>query len=297
MAEPTPTPPSKAPRRAAAARARAVSRGVAAGARAGGGGRPAPVRPLPLVDAMPLPLSSMPSSLSSLMEEDLHAPSSNGDVPSSGGAPGSPGKAKRVLANRQSAQRSRMRKLQFISNLEANVDKVMVEVGAMAPRVSAARRDAAAATDAHREIAAAAADAQAEAERHWVAIEALKARLPRAKLAALPPAPPTEPPFGAAAFAPSPGLVAAAAAAAAVDDPIELPVLEPLPVSPKMAMPPPVMRAGRGSGPPHVRTAAGLRAASPLGGVFGSLDSPFGFRPDEMRLTPMTPLEFQGAAF
>ena len=296
MAEPTPTPPSKAPRRAAAARARAVSRGVAAGGRAGGG-RPAPVRPLPLMDAMPLPLSSMPSSLSSLMEEEMHAPSSNGDVSSSGGAPGSPGKAKRVLANRQSAQRSRMRKLQFISNLEANVDKLMVEVGAMAPRVSSARRDAAAATQAHKKIAAAAAEALAEAERQWVAIEALKARVPRGKLAALAPAPPTDAPFSTAAFAAGPGLVAVAAAAAAVDEPIELPALEPLPVSPKVAMPPPVMRAGRGGAPPPVRTAVGLRAASPLGGVFGSLDSPFGFGPDEMRLTPMTPLEFQGAAF
>ncbi len=42
----------------------------------------------------------------------------------SGGRGG--GKTRRVMANRQSAQRSRMRKLQFISDLENNVSRLQV---------------------------------------------------------------------------------------------------------------------------------------------------------------------------
>jgi hypothetical protein len=39
-----------------------------------------------------------------------------------------PKRAKRILANRQSAQRSRMRKLQYISELEKSVTRLQVRV-------------------------------------------------------------------------------------------------------------------------------------------------------------------------
>ncbi|KAF8391287.1 hypothetical protein HHK36_023589 [Tetracentron sinense] len=43
---------------------------------------------------------------------------------------------KRVLANRQSAQRSRVRKLQYISDLERSVTSLQTEVSALSPRVA-----------------------------------------------------------------------------------------------------------------------------------------------------------------
>ncbi|KAG8077966.1 hypothetical protein GUJ93_ZPchr0007g6007 [Zizania palustris] len=46
-----------------------------------------------------------------------------------------PKKAKRILANRQSAQRSRVRKLQYISELERIVTTLQNEVSVLSPRV------------------------------------------------------------------------------------------------------------------------------------------------------------------
>lgn len=46
-----------------------------------------------------------------------------------------PKKAKRILANRQSAQRSRVRKLQYISELERSVNALQTEVSTMSPQV------------------------------------------------------------------------------------------------------------------------------------------------------------------
>uniref|UniRef100_A0A7I4FCN6 BZIP domain-containing protein n=1 Tax=Physcomitrium patens TaxID=3218 RepID=A0A7I4FCN6_PHYPA len=46
-----------------------------------------------------------------------------------------PKKAKRILANRQSAQRSRVRKLQYISELEMNVSVLESEVASLSPKV------------------------------------------------------------------------------------------------------------------------------------------------------------------
>ncbi|KAG0562323.1 hypothetical protein KC19_9G137000 [Ceratodon purpureus] len=46
-----------------------------------------------------------------------------------------PKKAKRILANRQSAQRSRVRKLQYISELEMNVNLLETEVSSLSPKV------------------------------------------------------------------------------------------------------------------------------------------------------------------
>ncbi|XP_030549816.1 basic leucine zipper 6-like [Rhodamnia argentea] len=47
-----------------------------------------------------------------------------------------PKRVKRILANRQSAQRSRVRKLQYISELERSVNALQSEVSALSPRVA-----------------------------------------------------------------------------------------------------------------------------------------------------------------
>lgn len=47
-----------------------------------------------------------------------------------------PKRIKRILANRQSAQRSRVRKLQYISELERSVSTLQTEVSALSPRVA-----------------------------------------------------------------------------------------------------------------------------------------------------------------
>ncbi|XP_058221562.1 basic leucine zipper 61-like [Rhododendron vialii] len=47
-----------------------------------------------------------------------------------------PKRIKRILANRQSAQRSRVRKLQYISELERSVTSLQSEVSALSPRVA-----------------------------------------------------------------------------------------------------------------------------------------------------------------
>ncbi|KAE8702291.1 Basic leucine zipper 61 [Hibiscus syriacus] len=57
-------------------------------------------------------------------------PSSNGD------SIVDPKRVKRILANRQSAQRSRVRKLQYISQLERSVTTLQTEVSALSPSVA-----------------------------------------------------------------------------------------------------------------------------------------------------------------
>ncbi|XWS28052.1 hypothetical protein CRYUN_Cryun25bG0032700 [Craigia yunnanensis] len=57
-------------------------------------------------------------------------PTSNGDLIID------PKRVKRILANRQSAQRSRVRKLQYISELERSVTTLQTEVSALSPRVA-----------------------------------------------------------------------------------------------------------------------------------------------------------------
>ncbi|KAK8638244.1 hypothetical protein V6N13_136682 [Hibiscus sabdariffa] len=57
-------------------------------------------------------------------------PSSNGD------SIYDPKRVKRILANRQSAQRSRVRKLQYISQLERSVTTLQSEVSTLSPRVA-----------------------------------------------------------------------------------------------------------------------------------------------------------------
>ncbi|GAB2285404.1 hypothetical protein Dimus_019857 [Dionaea muscipula] len=47
-----------------------------------------------------------------------------------------PKRVKRILANRQSAQRSRVRKLQYISELERRINSLQTEVSTLSPRVA-----------------------------------------------------------------------------------------------------------------------------------------------------------------
>ncbi|XP_076942543.1 basic leucine zipper 34-like [Bidens hawaiensis] len=55
---------------------------------------------------------------------------------SEGGTIVDPKRVKRILANRQSAQRSRVRKLHYISELERSVTTLQTEVSALSPRVA-----------------------------------------------------------------------------------------------------------------------------------------------------------------
>uniref|UniRef100_A0A1J3C7V3 Basic leucine zipper 61 n=1 Tax=Noccaea caerulescens TaxID=107243 RepID=A0A1J3C7V3_NOCCA len=69
--------------------------------------------------------------------EPQDGPSANQN---SGGSSGNrihdPKRVKRILANRQSAQRSRVRKLQYISELERSVTSLQTEVSVLSPRVA-----------------------------------------------------------------------------------------------------------------------------------------------------------------
>ncbi|CAL5335995.1 unnamed protein product [Camellia sinensis] len=64
------------------------------------------------------------------------AKASKAAVASGGDTIVDPKRVKRILANRQSAQRSRVRKLQYISELERSVTTLQIEVSAMSPRVA-----------------------------------------------------------------------------------------------------------------------------------------------------------------
>ncbi|CAN7052284.1 hypothetical protein IGI04_027580 [Brassica rapa subsp. trilocularis] len=69
--------------------------------------------------------------------EPQDGPSLNQDTGgSSGNRIHDPKRVKRILANRQSAQRSRVRKLQYISELERSVTSLQTEVSVLSPRVA-----------------------------------------------------------------------------------------------------------------------------------------------------------------
>ncbi|KAL3508724.1 hypothetical protein ACH5RR_028125 [Cinchona calisaya] len=72
------------------------------------------------------------------METQIHESLSNNPSTnvSSTDAIVDPKRIKRILANRQSAQRSRVRKLQYISELERSVTTLQTEVSALSPRVA-----------------------------------------------------------------------------------------------------------------------------------------------------------------
>ncbi|XP_062190002.1 basic leucine zipper 2-like isoform X2 [Phragmites australis] len=104
--------------------------------------------PPPPPQAAPAPCSSSPSDHNSINDEkpdkgetEEAQSECNGDAAAAPGQPAShaaadPKRVKRILANRQSAQRSRVRKLQYISELERSVTSLQTEVSALSPRVA-----------------------------------------------------------------------------------------------------------------------------------------------------------------
>ncbi|KAI9093381.1 hypothetical protein K1719_027395 [Acacia pycnantha] len=68
-------------------------------------------------------------------QQETQAPNST-NTASSADKITDPKRVKRILANRQSAQRSRVRKLQYISELERSVTSLQAEVSVLSPRVA-----------------------------------------------------------------------------------------------------------------------------------------------------------------
>ncbi|MCO5564977.1 hypothetical protein L7F22_018647 [Adiantum nelumboides] len=73
---------------------------------------------------------------SALKVEHSPPPAAKGETASSADATLDPKRAKRILANRQSAQRTRVRKLQYITELERTVNVLQEEVSALSPQVA-----------------------------------------------------------------------------------------------------------------------------------------------------------------
>ncbi|KAL3652600.1 hypothetical protein CASFOL_002281 [Castilleja foliolosa] len=82
-------------------------------------------------------LKNEPGEVDSLCQlaADFPAPAKSSEN-NSGETISDPKRIKRILANRQSAQRSRVRKLQYISELERSVTTLQTEVSALSPRVA-----------------------------------------------------------------------------------------------------------------------------------------------------------------
>ncbi|CAN6283007.1 unnamed protein product [Urochloa humidicola] len=69
-------------------------------------------------------------------QSKCHGNSTAPGQPAASAAAVDPKRVKRILANRQSAQRSRVRKLQHVSELERSVTSLQTEVSALSPRVA-----------------------------------------------------------------------------------------------------------------------------------------------------------------
>ncbi|KAM0070887.1 putative transcription factor bZIP family [Helianthus debilis subsp. tardiflorus] len=69
-------------------------------------------------------------------ERDSESGNPRAMVSGHGGTVVDPKRVKRILANRQSAQRSRIRKLHYISELERSVTTLQTEVSTLSPRVA-----------------------------------------------------------------------------------------------------------------------------------------------------------------
>ncbi|KAI5413028.1 basic leucine zipper 61 [Lathyrus oleraceus] len=69
-------------------------------------------------------------------QENSQPQNNNNNASSSNDRITDPKRVKRILANRQSAQRSRVRKLQYISELERSVTSLQAEVSVLSPRVA-----------------------------------------------------------------------------------------------------------------------------------------------------------------
>ncbi|KAK4285897.1 hypothetical protein QN277_002528 [Acacia crassicarpa] len=83
----------------------------------------------------PPPKNSEQGEVDSSCKNETASPPSS-VAPSSVETIADPKRVKRILANRQSAQRSRVRKLQYISDLEKSVTTLQTEVSALSPRVA-----------------------------------------------------------------------------------------------------------------------------------------------------------------
>ncbi|KAK1418084.1 hypothetical protein QVD17_27223 [Tagetes erecta] len=69
-------------------------------------------------------------------ESEISVKAGVGNFSGDGGTIVDPKRVKRILANRQSAQRSRIRKLHYISELERSVTNLQTEVSTLSPRVA-----------------------------------------------------------------------------------------------------------------------------------------------------------------
>ncbi|CAK8536358.1 unnamed protein product [Lathyrus sativus] len=81
-------------------------------------------------------LKSEPEEVESQCKQENSQPQNNNNASSSSDRITDPKRVKRILANRQSAQRSRVRKLQYISELERSVTSLQAEVSVLSPRVA-----------------------------------------------------------------------------------------------------------------------------------------------------------------
>ncbi|KAE8124757.1 hypothetical protein FH972_019613 [Carpinus fangiana] len=88
-------------------------------------------KPLMALDQQP---KNEPGEVESSCKSDPQAPPPS--TTPTGDSAVDPKRVKRILANRQSAQRSRVRKLQYISELERSVTTLQTEVSALSPRVA-----------------------------------------------------------------------------------------------------------------------------------------------------------------
>ncbi|XP_054815695.1 basic leucine zipper 61-like [Prosopis cineraria] len=80
-------------------------------------------------------LKNEPDEVESQHEQETQA-ANNTNTASSADKITDPKRVKRILANRQSAQRSRVRKLHYISELERSVTSLQAEVSVLSPRVA-----------------------------------------------------------------------------------------------------------------------------------------------------------------
>ncbi|XP_027343980.1 basic leucine zipper 61-like [Abrus precatorius] len=81
-------------------------------------------------------LKNEPDEVESQCKQEITQPPNNTNSSSSNDRITDPKRVKRILANRQSAQRSRVRKLQYISELERSVTSLQAEVSVLSPRVA-----------------------------------------------------------------------------------------------------------------------------------------------------------------
>ncbi|CAJ2660560.1 basic leucine zipper 34-like [Trifolium pratense] len=81
-------------------------------------------------------LKNEPDEVESQCNQENSHPQNNNNSTSSNDRITDPKRVKRILANRQSAQRSRVRKLQYISELERSVTSLQAEVSVLSPRVA-----------------------------------------------------------------------------------------------------------------------------------------------------------------